>query len=447
MLLSTVVEVTWNSFTRKWYEDKGYTFTQIGDKFLCRIEDLQVTSTAKVEVMCDICSRKHQKEYRKYLKGRAKVQIDCCGDKKCLAQKTKHILMQEHGVTNVCFLPGMSEKKSQMFRTPYEDVIKLCHAKGLILLSSSVDYKNDRSRLLIICSKHKELGIQETCFANIKANKGCCGGQRFELVAESRKEDGQTVFNMFKEKGLIPCFKPSEYKNLREPLPYMCEEHLDKGIQYRAYGHVKEMRVGDGCPYCARERSSKKKRLGEDEVWKLFQEKGLMVLEGEEYKGKDIPIQYVCIKHPEYIQHVSYGGLKVTKCPCDYCRMEESLSELNRRFRSSIKVWKDESVAACGGKCILTGSTTYEIHHVYPYKAIIKEALDNTNIKVKEKIEDYSGEELSRVRDEVIRLHELYPYGVCLKPELHRRFHKEYGKNAGVVEFQRFVNDFIKNKS
>lgn len=87
MLLETEKDITWNNATKKWYVDKGYSFTKIKEVFTVKVVDIIPTSTIKVMVKCDICGKEHTKEYRKYLRGRENIDIDCCSSKKCLAEK------------------------------------------------------------------------------------------------------------------------------------------------------------------------------------------------------------------------------------------------------------------------------------------------------------------------------------------------------------------------
>ena len=84
MLISKEVEVRWNGYTRKWYEEKGYKWTGANNYFCCKIEDLMPTSTVKVLVMCDYCNRVFEKQYRYYFTEREIVDKNCCSDRKCM---------------------------------------------------------------------------------------------------------------------------------------------------------------------------------------------------------------------------------------------------------------------------------------------------------------------------------------------------------------------------
>ena len=54
-LITKKVMIKWEYKTKKWYESKGYIFTQWKDEFEVRVEDLQNGSHVKVNVLCDGC--------------------------------------------------------------------------------------------------------------------------------------------------------------------------------------------------------------------------------------------------------------------------------------------------------------------------------------------------------------------------------------------------------
>jgi hypothetical protein len=55
-LITKEVEMTWRTNNSKRYINKGYKFTQYGDMFLVKVEDLSLQSNKTVEVICDNCN-------------------------------------------------------------------------------------------------------------------------------------------------------------------------------------------------------------------------------------------------------------------------------------------------------------------------------------------------------------------------------------------------------
>lgn len=442
MLLSKEIEVKWNGYTRKWYESKGYKWTKLNDYFICNIKDLQESSTVKVKIKCDYCGKEFEKEYRAYLRQRNIISKDCCSNRKCMVKKSKQINLKKYGVENYRQTKNGREENGKLFRTKKEDVLKIALEKNIEILNID-DYKNDRTRLYIICKNHNEKGIQETNFANIKSNKKCCFYGRSEITGENKRLNGKFVYNEFINKGLIPKFEPIEYKNNYQDLKYICPKHKEKGVQIVTYGRLQQ---GQTCYYCTMKSKKMKIRLPEEKVFNELIKKGLIPIEGQYYENRNALIYYRCKKHPQHIQYTSFGNFKISKQCCSFCRAEESLTNINRKFRSSIGKWKKESEIYCNYQCILTGNKAYQIHHLVPYNNIIKEALDNLNLDIKQTTKEYTGEEIIKLKDEIIKLHSKYPLGVCLSEEIHTLFHHLYTKNATEEDFYEFKNKYNKGE-
>lgn len=440
MLISKVVKVRWNGFTRKHYESRGYTWTKQNDYFDCLIEDLQINSTVKVEVKCDYCEDGIAfKEYRNYLKEREIVSKDCCKSRKCMVKKSEEVNLIIHGVKNINQLEERKEKARKLFQAPMEEILNVANSKGLTILNIN-DYQNDRTRLFVICKLHEDKGIQETNFANIKKNKHCCIHIRPEIISKTRKLDGKFVYDSFLKNKLIPMFTPEEYKDNYTPLPYKCPNHLEKGIQYRSYSNLNS---SEGCIHCARERISEFHRNDQDKVFAYFLSRGLKPLDNEKYINDNQKIKCVCENHTEHVQEVSYHSLSKTKVPCEYCRIENSVGKLNKRLRSSLGQWRKESEKNCNYKCVLTGTDSYDIHHTYSYNSIIKDALKKLNLPIKE---EYSSTEYKSIKETVLNLHKEY-IGVCIRHDLHIIFHQIYGKQGNTPDqFEEFKINYMNNK-
>lgn len=436
MLVDKELTINWNNATKNWYIEKGYVFTKIRDSFVVKVEDITPTSTLRVRVKCDFCGKEHTKEYRKLISGREVIEKDCCSSKKCLAQKTKEINLKLYGVENTMQREEVKSKTAKTQRKPYEEVVKLCEEKGLELITGEQDYKNNRTKISVICKNHIEKGVQFTTVNNINKSKHCCYYGANELVGNMKRLNFNIVRDKFIELDYEPLFTEDDYKGNNSKLNFICDKHRDKGSQYIRYSNLQQ--GATGCKYCAKEKASSKLRLDQEFIFNEFYKRGLKVLEGEIYKGKDNPIRYVCLKHPDVIQHSTYNNLKKVNQPCDICRNEESLSSLNKRFRSSITMWKSETEKKDNYKCIFTDSETYEIHHLHPYNEIIKEALDN--LKIDRNTTD--GVEIELLKKEVVRLHEVHGLGVCIHPDIHILFHREYGKDGTREDFIEFEQKY-----
>lgn len=58
------VPVSWNPMTQKWFMELGYTYTKMGDSFLCNIDDLPRGSGVMVPARCPICQYERLVEYK-----------------------------------------------------------------------------------------------------------------------------------------------------------------------------------------------------------------------------------------------------------------------------------------------------------------------------------------------------------------------------------------------
>lgn len=440
MIIGDTVDITWNNATKKWYTSKGYVYTKNKDIFTVKIEDILETSTIRVNVICDYCGKEHNKEYRNLVSGRSVIEKDCCSSKKCLAKKTKEINLKLYGVESCMQRNDVKEKVSKKLRTSFEDVLLLCESKNINLLSDACDYKNDRSELEFICNNHKEQGVQHTNFANIKSTKYCCNYGGNEQVGISKRMDISVVRDIFKECDYEPLFKDDDYNGNYSKLKFICNKHRDEGIQFTTYSMLQQYQRG--CKICSLNSRKEKLRLDGDFIFNEFSKRGLKVLDGEFYENKDKPIKYTCLKHPGIVQHACYNSLKKTNVPCDMCRNEESISSLNRRFRSSISRWRKKTEMYYNYKCLFTGSSVYDVHHIYPFNEIIKESLVNLNIDKN----TTDGNEIQMLKNEVLRLHELYGIGVTMHPKIHSIFHIEYGKDASVEDFENFKTNYNNGK-
>ena len=112
-------------------------------------------------------------------------------------------------------------------------------------------------------------------------NKRQCNDCGYENINIILREDGKKVFNYFIEKGYTPEFSPDDYINSKQKLPYICNKHIDKGVQYITYDSLKSR----GCFYCGIEKNSSKTRLDGEFVYNLFIQKGYIPLfDKNEYK-------------------------------------------------------------------------------------------------------------------------------------------------------------------
>lgn len=119
------------------------------------------------------------------------------------------------------------------------------------------------------------------------------------------------------------------------------------------------------------------------------------------------------------------------------------ITNISSYLRDYIKEWKDESIKSSNEKCVLTGTTFNDIHHLYGFSLILAEVLQENKIEIKSFVSDYTEEELKLLRKQILKKHFEYPLGVCLCEDLHLIYHKIYGYGGNTPkQFEEFKNNY-----
>lgn len=116
MILNKKVFIKKNTYMKKYYESKGYIYKDIDSDYMeVKIEDLPLTSNAKVEVVCDFCGKVFTQKYCKYVS--AKDSGVCCYN--CRSKKAKTTNLLKYGVENISQLESVKEKRKNTFIERY----------------------------------------------------------------------------------------------------------------------------------------------------------------------------------------------------------------------------------------------------------------------------------------------------------------------------------------
>lgn len=142
-------------------------------------------------------------------------------------------------------------------------------------------------------------------------------------------------------------------------------------------------------------------------------------------------------------------AVKAKRHELKYYRQEHdrelTYENLNKYLRGNTYLWKQRSISACNGKCVLTGSSNYVIHHLYNFQYILKEYFKIYKIQPLENINEYTPDELEYILKTFNEFHDTFPLGVCVDKELHKMFHHYYGKTFNTPEqWDEFKNNYMK---
>ena len=110
MLIDKKIGMRWNSKNKKFYEEKGYIFTKMKDKFMVNVEDLKDGSNEKVRVICDNCGKEYNifwyhKVASRKLNG---DDLDYCHQ--CPTVRQKKTMIEKYGVEHPRQISEVNEK-------------------------------------------------------------------------------------------------------------------------------------------------------------------------------------------------------------------------------------------------------------------------------------------------------------------------------------------------
>ena len=184
MLLSKTAIVKWNKKNKKYYEEKGYPFTNYGDEFKVKVEDLTFGSRALVDIKCDCenCENPYLKpmrfqNYNKYVHENGKYYWKKCATKLFGVEKSK-ITRFENSISfyNWCY-ENLSKEEADiiMLRWDYDLNIDI---NGNILNPKEISYGSrgfNNKGYWFKCLEHHEHGSE------LKAINSFTSGQKGSL--------------------------------------------------------------------------------------------------------------------------------------------------------------------------------------------------------------------------------------------------------------------------
>lgn len=105
--------------------------------------------------------------------------------------------------------------------------------------------------------------------------------------------------------------------------------------------------------------------------------------------------------------------------------------------------WKQDSMRACGYKCVLTGKRFDDIHHLYGLNLIMNETCKELGIDLTFDINSATDDYKDLILETFYKIQAKYPLGVCLSKEVHMAFHNKYGYGNNTPEqFEEFASTY-----
>jgi hypothetical protein len=221
------------------------------------------------------------------------------------------------------------------------------------------------------------------------------------------------------------------------------KEKID--IQFEC-GHIKPMsfdcfKRGHRCQDCAKlNKKDDPKKYSMEKILKLMIDNNLELIEFPDgYKNRESRIIYKC-QHG-HTNDCRFAYFMENKTCKECVRIKQSINQLGSKGSNwqggltELKVytnkfiidWKRKSMKDCDYKCVITGKRFSDIHHLYGFNLILKEAVYELGLEQKELNGDYTDDQIYLIILKIQELHKKYPLGVCLTKDLHVLFHKYYG--------------------
>lgn len=222
MILTKEVEIKWARTTKQWYENKGYVYTGLGDKFIVKIEDLKGKTKVKVDIRCDKCGEiLKNRDYNNIINQRERNQTtkDCC--------------------------------KSCSKKLNIKTIRNLFYHNNYIPLFLGSDYINTKIKLPYICQKHPE-ETRYITYDSLKGGSGCWECAR-EKMADTQRMDFDKLKQIFKNKNMTLISDETEYDTRDSILLYICDKHPEISVQSTTYNNVRNCNCT--CSACIKENS------------------------------------------------------------------------------------------------------------------------------------------------------------------------------------------------
>ena len=180
------------------------------------------------------------------------------------------------------------------------DVVKNAFIeKGYTLLDTT--YINSKTKMKYVCNKHSDI-TQEMSYEALRGGIRCrlCSKESY---SQKRKLPYEYIKQQFNLKGYT--LLSENYEGCEQKLQFMCNTHTDiiQEVSWAKFVH------GQGCHLCTLERIHHEKALSYDYVKNEFTTRGYTLLE-EKYNNAREKMAFICNKHPETTQYITYNQLQ-----------------------------------------------------------------------------------------------------------------------------------------
>lgn len=309
--------------------------------------------------------------------------------------------------------------------------------KECTLLSS--EYVNYSTPLEFICNLCGEKFKRD--FAHIKRGRFCCQKCANKKVIPKNKltlkdiQDYILKNDVNKECTLLS----TDYIDNRTPLAFKC--NICGKEFFRDANHLKRGRFR--CEECGERIGAKKLKYSFDYVTEYLKEEGIQII--GEYINANTGVKCLCKEGHEFNLFFSEHLFRGRSCPICAIEKRSGINHWNYQggghqdvidgLRHAIIPWKKECLKKANYCCDIGGKPCEDlvVHHLKNFRDIVEEALKNVNLPLHNYLNEYNDEEISQLKNEILRLHKVED-GVVISQQYHDEFHQIYGKIKNTKE-------------
>jgi len=154
------------------------------------------------------------------------------------------------------------------------------------------------------------------------------------------RKDFSEIITIFMARDCELLIDKDQYINSKQKLPYICNKHKNKGIQYAQWTNFK---VSTGCWYCSYEKRGKRHRVYFSIIETAFSNKEYDLLsKPEDYYGNTTKLKFICPKHKNKgVQEITWSDFN-SGCGCYYCGREK-VEKSKRKY--TLEFWQKKFAA------------------------------------------------------------------------------------------------------
>ncbi|MDD3383998.1 MAG: NUMOD3 domain-containing DNA-binding protein [Bacilli bacterium] len=462
MIITKEVKKIINNKNIDWYKNKGYD-CNLKDEIVVNVEDLMRGSQNKIECKCDNCGKTTFRPFADIVSKQSIYDKTYCSSCAASVKLTHHDYLAKDGfkLCRKCNrkLPANSdyfylkndtkdgfismckecmdhEFTDKLTRIP-KDGYKFCNKCGRELPNTSKYFpvtKQNKSGLLGICREcnpnYHNFLKDDYIHAQIWSEE-----ENSQLIKTYNNYTGKELQNLFfpnRTVRAIECHaselgiqgKNENVKNKTKEIRRIRASEANAG---KIYSEETKQKISNAkIEYYKTHDGTRKGSIQSEETRKKMSDYRKKI---GKWKGKNNP------RHLKPLNGKLNG------------RWLGGITGLYQELRSDTKEWQQNSMQYYNYKCVISNGEFDNVHHLTPFKNIVKECFDICDIDMRQSVCDYSILEFKLIRNTLIKLHNKYEFGVPLNKSIHKLFHDNYGYfNNTPEQFHKFVLDINDGK-